>query len=455
MFSAGIRPRDQLARDCGLEVAERGGVLVDEQCRTNDPAIYAIGECAAPGGRMYGLVAPGYQMAEVVVDALLDGPGAFTGADMSTKLKLLGVDVASFGDAFATTDGALELVFADAVAGVYKKLVVSDDGRRLLGGILVGDASAYGLLRPLVSSGMELPANPEELILPAARGTAQIGDARRGRGLLLQQRHQGQRSARPSTSRAARTSRAPRRAPAPAPPAAPASRWSRTCSPSGSRPPDAPSRPGSASTSTSHRQELFDLVAVHGYRRFDDIVEAHGRGRGCDVCKPAIASHPGQPVQRARPRRRHLGAPGHQRQVPRQHPAQRHLLRGAAGARRRDHPREADRDRRGGPRLRALHEDHRRPADRPVRRPDGGAAGDLAAARRRRLRVRPRLRQVAADREVLRRARPGAGTACRTRPAWRSCSRSATAGCARRTSSRAESAAAPASAPRPAARTSG
>ncbi len=107
------------------------------------------------------------------------------------KLKLLGVDVASFGDAFAATDGALELVFADAVAGIYKKLVVSDDGRRLLGGILVGDASAYGVLRPMVSSGMELPANPEELILPAARGTAQVGDARRGRGLLLQQRHQG------------------------------------------------------------------------------------------------------------------------------------------------------------------------------------------------------------------------------------------------------------------------
>ncbi|MGL5827930.1 MAG: FAD-dependent oxidoreductase, partial [Nocardioides sp.] len=152
VFSAGIRPHDALARAAGLTVAERGGVLVNEQCRSSDSAIWAIGECAAPGGRMYGLVAPGYQMAEVVVDALLDGPGAFTGADMSTKLKLLGVDVASFGDAFATTPGALELVFADAVAGVYKKLVVTDDGQRLLGGILVGDASAYGILRPRVSA---------------------------------------------------------------------------------------------------------------------------------------------------------------------------------------------------------------------------------------------------------------------------------------------------------------
>ncbi|MGZ6784309.1 MAG: NAD(P)/FAD-dependent oxidoreductase, partial [Nocardioidaceae bacterium] len=105
VFSAGVRPRDDLARAAGLEVAERGGVLVDESCRTADPHVYAIGECAAPGGRMYGLVAPGYDMAEVVVDRLLGGDGAFTGADLSTKLKLLGVDVASFGDAFATTEG--------------------------------------------------------------------------------------------------------------------------------------------------------------------------------------------------------------------------------------------------------------------------------------------------------------------------------------------------------------
>src|SRR3546814_3053780 len=114
---------------------------------------------------MYGLVAPGYQMAEIMADHLVSekSAAAFTGADMSTKLKLLGVDVASFGDAFATTKGALELVYSDAVAGVYKKLVVSDDGTRLLGGILVGDASAYGILRPMVSSGIALPDNPEEL----------------------------------------------------------------------------------------------------------------------------------------------------------------------------------------------------------------------------------------------------------------------------------------------------
>ncbi|MGF9753867.1 nitrite reductase large subunit NirB [Microvirga sp. 0TCS3.31] len=288
VFSAGIRPRDALARECDLEVAPRGGVLVDEQCRTADPHVFAIGECAAPGGTMYGLVAPGYAMAEVVVDALLDGPGTFTGADMSTKLKLLGTDVASFGDAFATTDGALELTYADAVAGVYKKLVVSDDGRRLLGGILVGDASAYGVLRPMVSSGLALPDNPEQLILPASSGVqlgmpdeAQVcscNDVTKA-DILHAVTEQGCETVADVKQ---------------------CTRAGSTC--------------GSCVATVKNviedhfasvgkvvdkglcehfrltRQELFDVVAVHGYRRFDDIVAAHGTGRGCDVCKPAIAS---------------------------------------------------------------------------------------------------------------------------------------------------------------------
>jgi nitrite reductase (NADH) large subunit len=289
VFSAGIRPRDALARECDLEVAPRGGVLVDEQCRTADPHVFAIGECAAPGGTMYGLVAPGYAMAEVVVDALLDGPGTFTGADMSTKLKLLGVDVASFGDAFAATDGALELTYADAVAGVYKKLVVSEDGTRLLGGILVGDASAYGILRPMVSSGLALPANPEQLILPVGTGGLQLGmpdeaqvcscnDVTKA-DILHAVTDQGCESVADVKQ---------------------CTRAGSTC--------------GSCVATVKNiiedhfasvgkvvdkgicehfrltRQELFDVVAVHGYRRFDDIVAAHGTGRGCDVCKPAIAS---------------------------------------------------------------------------------------------------------------------------------------------------------------------
>ena len=280
VFSAGIRPRDGLALAAGLAVAERGGVLVDEQCRSSADHVWAIGECAAPGGRMYGLVAPGYAMAEVVVDALLGGPGTFEGADMSTKLKLLGVDVASFGDAHATTDGALELVFSDAVAGVYKKLVISEDGTQLLGGVLVGDASAYGVLRPMVASGIALPENPEDLILPVGRGVAEVGLPDEAQVCSCNDVTKGDIVA---AAEAGETTRA-----------------GSTC--------------GSCKTQTKKiiedfyaaqgkvvdrslcehfaltRQELFDVVAVHGHTSFDQVVAGHGTGRGCDVCKPVIAS---------------------------------------------------------------------------------------------------------------------------------------------------------------------
>lgn len=296
VFSAGIRPRDALAREAGIAVAERGGILVDPQMRTSDPAVFAIGECAAPEGRMYGLVAPGYQMAEVAVDALLEGPGTFEGADMSTKLKLLGVDVASFGDAFATTEGSLELVFSDAVAGIYKKLVVTEfeneDGSsayRLLGGVLVGDASAYGILRPMVSSGMALPENPEELILPASRGTAQVGmpdeavvcscnNITKGE-ICSAIDHEGLTDV-PAVKKCTK-----------------AGTVCGSCVPLVKN--LLTERLEAAGKTVNKgicehfdltRQELFDLVQVHGYQRFDDIVEGHGRGRGCDVCKPAIAS---------------------------------------------------------------------------------------------------------------------------------------------------------------------
>ncbi len=168
VFSAGIRPRDQLARESGLTVGERGGITVDGHCRTSDPHVYAIGECAqAVDGRVYGLVAPGYEMAATVAHQLAGRAAKpFTGADLSTKLKLLGVDVASFGDAFGTTPGSLDVVYSDARAGIYKKLVVTAEGA-LLGGILVGDAEVYASLRPLAGTGVPLPVPAESLVLPS------------------------------------------------------------------------------------------------------------------------------------------------------------------------------------------------------------------------------------------------------------------------------------------------
>ncbi|SED46435.1 nitrite reductase (NADH) large subunit [Streptomyces sp. 3213] len=175
VFSAGVRPRDQLARESGLSVGERGGITVDEQCRTvTDPHVFAIGECAlAADGRVYGLVAPGYEQAETVAATIAQDESAFTGADLSTKLKLLGVDVASFGDAHGTTADCLDVVYSDARAGTYKKLVIGRGGE-LLGGILVGDADAYGTLRAF--TGSVPPVSPEQLVLPAGSGGAvQLG----------------------------------------------------------------------------------------------------------------------------------------------------------------------------------------------------------------------------------------------------------------------------------------
>ncbi len=173
IFAAGVRPRDELGRDAGLEIAERGGVLTDLSCATKDCSIYAIGEVAAIEGRCYGLVGPGYTSAEVVADRLLGGAAEFPEADMSTKLKLLGVDVASFGDAMGVTPDCLEVVVNDAVNQTYAKLVLSDDAKTLLGGVLVGDASAYGILRPMV--GEPLPGDPLALIAPAGSDSGSAG----------------------------------------------------------------------------------------------------------------------------------------------------------------------------------------------------------------------------------------------------------------------------------------
>ncbi|HEY8508449.1 MAG TPA: FAD-dependent oxidoreductase, partial [Steroidobacteraceae bacterium] len=171
VFSAGIRPRDELARACGLAVGERGGIVIDDACRTSDPRIYAIGECALWNGRIFGLVAPGYQMAQVAAAQLTnDTSAAFRGADMSTKLKLLGVDVASIGDAHAASPGARCYILMDGRREVYKKLVVSEDGKQLLGGVLVGDTEDYGTWLQTMLNGLPLPEYPEDLLVPPREG---------------------------------------------------------------------------------------------------------------------------------------------------------------------------------------------------------------------------------------------------------------------------------------------
>ncbi|KUO15312.1 FAD-dependent oxidoreductase [Streptomyces dysideae] len=166
VFAAGVRPRDELARSCGLAVGERGGIVVDETCRTEDERVYAIGDCALTvDGRVHGLLAPGNAMARVVADRLAGGTETFTGVDTATRLKLLDVDVACFGDAPGVAPGGYEASHLDTRAGVYRKLRVSAEGR-LLGGLFVGDTSGYAALRPLAGSGRPLPASVEELVVP-------------------------------------------------------------------------------------------------------------------------------------------------------------------------------------------------------------------------------------------------------------------------------------------------
>jgi nitrite reductase (NADH) large subunit len=175
IVSTGIRPRDELARSAGLTVGERGGVAVDDRLETCDPHVFAIGECALHGGMVYGLVAPGYEMAEIVAANLTGGDRRFAGADLSTKLKLMGVDVASFGTYEAPPERATPLVFEDPFGGIYKRLLISPDGTRLLGGILVGDAADYGRLAMLAKSDAPLPCLPRELILGSAQPSAALG----------------------------------------------------------------------------------------------------------------------------------------------------------------------------------------------------------------------------------------------------------------------------------------
>ncbi len=282
VFAAGVRPRDDLARAAGLDIGARGGVVVDSTCRTTDPAIWAVGEVACIDGMVLGLVAPGYAMAEVVAAQLTGDSGAlFPGADLATKLKLLGVDVASFGDAHATTPGALEVVHADPVAGTYKKLVVTDDAQTLLGGILVGDASAYLGLRGAV--GRPLPASPEELLTSGAALAGPSGDAQVcscagvSAGTIRTAIHE-QGCADVASLKVC-------------------TRAGTGC---GSCIPLLKTMLAEAGVTqsrglcehfpTMNRADLFDVVRVREIRTFSQLVAEHGNGRGCDICKPVIAS---------------------------------------------------------------------------------------------------------------------------------------------------------------------
>ncbi|MFI7219047.1 nitrite reductase large subunit NirB [Micromonospora maritima] len=281
VVAAGIRPRDELARAAGLPLGPRGGVLVDAACRTADERIWAVGECAAVDGVCHGLVAPGYATAEVVADRLLGGAATFPGADTATKLKLLGVDVASFGDAHGVTPGCLDVTFTDPATRSYAKLVLSDDARTLLGGVLVGDASAYPTLR--ASVGGPLPAPPLALLAPAGGAgagalpaAAQVCSCNAVTRADLDAAIAGGATDVPALKACTR-----------------AGTSCGSCVPMLKQLLDAAGVRQSTALCEHFdltRQELFDLIRVRGIRTFSRLVAEHGRGRGCDICKPVVAS---------------------------------------------------------------------------------------------------------------------------------------------------------------------
>ncbi|MFV9550790.1 nitrite reductase large subunit NirB [Algibacter sp. PT7-4] len=177
IVSAGIRPRDELGKNCGLEVGVRGGIVVDNKMQTSDKNIYAIGEIALYNQMIYGLVAPGYDMAAIAVNQIIGKTDAVmpNDIDMSTKLKLIGVDVASFGEPFMPASKGHSIIFENKTQHLYKRINVSHDGKKLLGGILVGDATDYNMLHQIYLNGMPIPEDPSQLILPASEGGSSFG----------------------------------------------------------------------------------------------------------------------------------------------------------------------------------------------------------------------------------------------------------------------------------------
>jgi nitrite reductase (NADH) large subunit len=300
LFSAGIRPQDELAREFGIDMGPRGGIVVNDYLQTSDENIYAIGECALWDNKIYGLVAPGYQMAKVASDHItstlitLDTPKlAFQGADMSTKLKLLGVDVASIGDAHGHTAGAQSYIFNDDVAEVYKRLVVSADGKKLLGAVLVGEAEAYGTLLQLMLNDMDIPGNPASLILPVMDGEAPVGlgvsslpdtaqicscfDVTKGD---ISGAVQGGCCTMGDLKDATK-----------------ASTGCGGCTALVKQVMDAELESMGVEVNNDlcehfayTRAELADIVRIKGYKNFQDVVEGHGKGHGCEICKPTIGS---------------------------------------------------------------------------------------------------------------------------------------------------------------------
>ncbi|WP_072214978.1 nitrite reductase large subunit NirB [Type-D symbiont of Plautia stali] len=293
VFSAGIRPRDTLASAAGIQLGERGGIAINDGCETNVAGVYAIGECALWQGQIFGLVAPGYQMARVLAAQLAQEELAFSGADMSTKLKLLGVEVASFGDAHGRTVDSQSYQWTDNPKGIYKKLVVCKESKTLLGGVLVGDSGDYSSLLQMMLNKMPLPSEPESLILPQLAGSpskalgvaalpesAQIcscHNVSKGDICVAVQSGCGDMAAIKSCTKAATGCGG--------------------CSALVKQVMELELANQGVEVKKDicehfaySRQELYHLIRVDHITTFEQLIQQHGRGHGCEVCKPLAGS---------------------------------------------------------------------------------------------------------------------------------------------------------------------
>lgn len=304
VFSAGIRPQDELAVSSGIAIGERGGIEIDDYCQTSEQDIYAIGECALWQGKIFGLVAPGYQMAKVAAkhcyESLLarnepEPSKGFTGADMSTKLKLLGVDVASIGDAHGQAEDAHCFSYVEETNGIYKKIVVSQDHKKLLGAVLVGDTQSYGSWLQLYLNQMELPQPAEQLLFPAGI-SSDAGNSAMGIEALPDS---AQICSCNDVSKADIVN----------------------CIKQGTHELSVLKTECNAGTGCGgcsqlvgqlldselvklgvevnnnicqhfdySRTELYDIIRVKKIKTFESLIKEHGRGIGCEICKPAVSS---------------------------------------------------------------------------------------------------------------------------------------------------------------------
>ncbi|MFD1143101.1 nitrite reductase large subunit NirB [Larkinella insperata] len=298
IISAGIRPRDELAKAAGLNTHPRGGILVDNFLQTSDPAVFAIGECAVAHHMIYGLVAPGYDMAEVVAARLMGDEKEFKPYDMSTKLKLIGTDVGSFGDPFIGEPNCRTITYENKAKGIYKRINIAADGKTLLGGILVGDAEQYNMLLQTCKNQTILPPNPEDLIL-GSRGGEEAGAATSFGGVMglpddalicsceaitkAQLCHEIGENGHTSIDALKKATKA--------------------CTGCGGCNPLVKDLIQGVMKQQGHyvrnvlcehldytRQELLDLVKINQLKTFDEVLDQFGKGDGCEVCKPAVAS---------------------------------------------------------------------------------------------------------------------------------------------------------------------